>query len=153
MVTMLDKIRGDHQHLRRLLRAVSETHGDTDERRGLFADLCAHLEAHAAVEERLLYARLLADPRTRDGAIRSIDDHEHIRSLLDELAETSFSSSLWLIRLKGLRQELEHHMDAEEEEIFEAFGRTVDSAQHQDLALAFEREKAEAMAGRRRVAL
>jgi hypothetical protein len=153
MVTMLDKIRGDHQHLRRLLRALSETHGDTDERRGLFADLCAHLEAHAAVEERLLYSRLLGDPRTRDNAIRSVDDHEHIRSLLDELTETSFSSSLWLIRLQNMRGEIERHIDEEEEETFEAFRRLVDPHQHEDLAVAFEREKAEAMAGRRRIAL
>ena len=111
-------IREEHDRHRELLKALSETSGDTEERRDLFAKLKEDVTAHANAEEQTFYAALLKEPDSQEKARHSISEHAEAEDIIEELAQMEMSSPGWLTRFKSLREELEHHMDEEEKEVF-----------------------------------
>lgn len=139
--TIFEALRDDHQTQRRLIDLVSKTHGDSEGRRELFERLKDEAIAHAKVEERVLYSRLLADELSRDKAGHSVKEHHQTEAIFDELAERDMSDSGWLLRFKTLAEKLVHHMNEEEHEVFQLAGKVVDEHQQIELANQFRSEK------------
>ncbi len=133
MTTIFETLRDDHQTQRRLIELVSKTHGDSDGRHELFS--------HAAVEERVFYAVLLGDELTRDKAGHSVKEHHQIESLFEELADRTMEDGGWLLRFQTLADKLLHHMDEEEQEVFQMGGKLLDEQQKLDLSRQFLAEK------------
>ena len=75
------ELKRDHDRQRKLLDAIAETSGDSEERRTLFEELRLELQAHAAAEEESLYATMLADPDLREMAV------EEVREAKEQLVE------------------------------------------------------------------
>ena len=63
--TIFEALRESHERQRALYSALTETSGDTPERRELFDQLKTELAAHALAEDRHFYVTLLA---LRDGS-------------------------------------------------------------------------------------
>ena len=148
MTTIFEALRHDHDEQRRLLERVAATEGDSEERRELFEQLRVELEAHAAIEERVFYSVLLGEKMTREKAAHSIGEHEEQRDALVELVDTDFSSPGWLTKFGTLRHEVEHHLEEEEQEVFQLAGRVLDEGQKTAMAEHFEKEKRKAVAER-----
>ncbi len=115
---ILDLIEEDHVVLRRLLTELAETHGASDGREELFAELKETLQAHAQAEELTLYADLLAKEESQKKTRHSVSEHKEADDLLEELAEMDMQSSAWIGKLRELKEEVEHHIEEEEGEIF-----------------------------------
>lgn len=141
--TIFEALRADHQIQRRLIDLVSKTHGDSAGRRELFARLKAEALAHAAVEERAFYSVLLADELSRDKAGHSVKEHHQVESLFDELDERERDDGGWLLRFKTLADKLLHHMDEEEQEMFQLGGKVLNDQQKEDMARQYRSEKPE----------
>ena len=139
--TIFDVLRDDHQTMRDLLDRIEATQGDSEERRKLFGELSTEVRAHAHVEERVFYSTLLADERTRDKSGHSIEEHNDAEEILEELEDKDMSSSGWLARFKTLADDLRHHADEEEEELFPKAGEVLSSSQQRDMAARFQTEK------------
>lgn len=139
--TIFEALRNDHQTQRRLIELVSKTHGDSAGRRELFERLKDEALAHAKVEERVLYSRLLADELSRDKAGHSVKEHHSAEAIFEELAEREMSDAGWLLRFKTLADELLHHMEEEEQEVFQLAGKVVEEQQQHELAQQFHSEK------------
>lgn len=146
METIFERLRMDHDRHREVLDALRATHGDTSERRALFAELRHEHEAHAAAEERALYARLLGHASTRDKSAHSIEEHETARSGLEELMEMGMSNPNWIRRFEEVAHEIEHHMKEEEHGVFQLAGKVLDEEQKTAMAEEFESAKQEELA-------
>lgn len=134
---MYKKLKEDHQVQRRLMEILEKTHGDSDGRRELFDRFCDAVEAHAAAEERVLYAELLQKPRGRDHAAHSVKEHEEMREMLEQLRETDMSSSGWLATARKLFEMNRHHMDEEEQKVFSVAGQIFESADESRMQKAY----------------
>lgn len=119
MSNIYDVILEEHEHHRTLMRQLSETEGDSKERRDIYAQLRVELEAHAAAEEQTFYAALIAEEDGQDKARHSIVEHNTITKHIEELDELEFSSTGWLNKFNTLRHSVEHHLEEEEGEIFD----------------------------------
>lgn len=108
----------DHGKQKGLLAGLVNTEGDSSERRRLFDLLKVELEAHAAAEEQVFYAELMAEPDGQEKARHSVAEHQTASNLLSELEKTDMSSSAWLPMFKKLQHEIEHHVDEEERDVF-----------------------------------
>ncbi|HJK99211.1 MAG TPA: hemerythrin domain-containing protein [Polyangiaceae bacterium LLY-WYZ-14_1] len=139
--TIFDVLRADHDKLRTLTDLVEKTHGDSDGRRELFARLEAEARAHAALEERLLYAPLLGDESTRERAGHSVEEHREMNRLFDELSEADRSSPGWVQRFQQLAEAMRHHLDEEEREMFPQAGRVLTAREKEEMARRFQAEK------------
>jgi len=136
-----ERIRADHDKQRRLIDLVGKTQGDSDGRRELFARLRAEALSHAAVEERVFYSTLLAQELTRDKAGHSVSEHHEAEDIFEELEKMDMSSPGWLLRFKTLAEDLEHHMDEEEHEVFQLAGKVLSDEQEKQMAQQYANEK------------
>lgn len=139
--TIFEVLRADHKTQRTLVALIEKTHGDSAGRRELFERLCVEARAHAAVEERVFYSVLLGEELTRGKAGHSVKEHKDAESILDELDEMDMGSTGWLNRFKTLAEDLRHHMDEEEHEVFQMAGKVLSKAEQARMAKAFEEAK------------
>ncbi len=131
----------DHDTQRELAAALEATSGDSEERRELWDRFKPEAEAHAAAEEQTFYAELIADPETQEQARHSVSEHKEAADLLEELGELDMSSSQWLAKFKTLKDDLEHHMSEEENEVFAQARRVISQQQATKLVDEFEARK------------
>jgi hemerythrin superfamily protein len=139
-------LKADHDRHRDLLSRISETKGDSAERRELFEAFRVEVTAHAAAEEESLYATMLARPDLRDDARHSVSEHKEIDDFLTELFEMEMSSSAWLPKFKEMRHRYEHHIGEEEEEMFPAAAKDLSAAEQERLGKVFEARKPKELA-------
>jgi hypothetical protein len=128
MVSIYDVIKKDHAKHRKLLDALARTEGDSEERDRLWNDFYYDVKSHAAAEEETFYSKLMENPDGQDDARHSVAEHKEMDDILEELNKMEFSSPGWLTRFKTLKEEYEHHMDEEEDEIFSKAREVIDDA-------------------------
>jgi len=137
MSTIFETLRAEHNEARNLLDLVSKTHGNSRSRRELFTKLKKELDDHTAAEEAVFYKPLLGtDAQNR--AARSIMEHELIRERLEALAHMDFSNPHWIHKFNELRAMVQHHMDAEEHEVFQQASRILDDGNKESISSAHE---------------
>lgn len=142
MTTIFERLREDHDKHRTLLELCAKTHGASDGREELFAKVHAELVSHANAEEKVLYAVLLAEDLTQEKARHSIAEHKTMDDLLDELGKMDHSNPNWVRKFATLHEEVLHHMEEEEREVFQLGGKVLGAAQKTAMVAEFDREKA-----------
>jgi Hemerythrin HHE cation binding domain len=138
---IFEDLKADHDRHRKMLAALAETSGDSEDRRTQFEAFRVEVQGHAAAEEMSLYATMLGKPDLRDEAQHSVSEHKEIEDFLGELYEMDMASPGWLVKFKEMRHRYEHHIDEEEEEMFPAAADGLPDAEVKKLAGIFEKRK------------
>ena len=146
MTTIFERLRNDHDKHRTLLNLCAKTHGDSEGREELFAKVRAELESHANAEERVFYAALMADELTQEKARHSVAEHKTLSDLITALEEMEFSNPNWVRKFDTLVENALHHMDEEEQEVFQLGGTVLSEKQKTAMVAAFDAEKAKELA-------
>ena len=87
-------------------------------REELFAQLKNELDVHARIEEEILYPALEEANETHDIVLESYEEHGVVKQLLAELDALSKDDETWGAKLKVLQENVEHHVEEEEGELF-----------------------------------
>jgi len=135
------RLKQDHRKQERLLDQLIETSGDTAERRELWSDLKAELEAHAAAEEQTFYAALIEKPEGQEQARHSVAEHKDMDDLIDELDDLAMDNGAWLQKLETLKDCVMHHVVEEENEVFPDAKELVDSDRADRMSKRFDERK------------
>jgi hemerythrin superfamily protein len=133
-MNIFDELRADHDTQRDLVARLIETTGDSDERAELFERLSNALEAHAAAEERYFYVPLMEEDLTQDKARHSVAEHKELDDFVEKLEEYDRTAPAWLETARDLEHRLTHHLDEEEQEVFQVAGKALTEAQKTELA-------------------
>ena len=141
--TIFDRLTEDHDRHRTLLDILSKTEGDSSDRAELWEKLKTDLVDHAKAEERAFYTELLGVRKSQDKASHSIKEHEEMESQIQALDDMDRSSSQWLIKLKELKEKVEHHEAEEEEDVYPVAREVLDDAQQERMVEVFNECKAE----------
>ncbi len=141
MTDIFSILKSDHDLHREMLEKISETVGDTPERRDLFEAFRVEVTAHAAAEEQSLYATMLGDPELQEDGRHSVAEHKEIDDLLGELQDTDMAAGAWLTKFKEMRHRYEHHIEEEEDEMFPAAEKEFSKKLAQELGAKFDRRK------------
>lgn len=136
-----ERLRKDHDTQRELARQLSATSGATDERRDLWEQFREEATAHASAEEQTFYAELIARPDGQEKARHSVHEHKKAADLIEELDNTDMGSGAWLQKFEKLKEELEHHMREEENEVFKRARKLLDETTETELTRRFEKRK------------
>lgn len=114
----LELIKQDHDRLKQLFDDALDS-GKTDDRASLLHAIRAELMAHERMEEDVFYVALRsASEKAKDIVLEGYEEHHVIDLVLDELMDVPEGSDQWMAKLKVLRENLEHHMEEEEGEMF-----------------------------------
>jgi hemerythrin-like domain-containing protein len=137
-------IRQDHQKAKRLFERLAEASAGTQSRPRLFAELKRELELHTEIEERYFYPALQSQSEAKELIEEALEEHADMKQALEVLDNADKESDNWGARLEELREDVEHHVEEEETEIFPLAQKLLDAGQIE--AIAGEMEKAKAAA-------
>ena len=141
-------LKTDHLKVKSIFGELEETtERAVKTRESLFEKLKAELTLHAEAEEACFYPRFLEPEKTHDLTLEAIEEHKVVKTLLSELESEAKGTEEWAAKLKVLKENVEHHVEEEEGELFK-LARTILSKEDAD-AVAEEieafKEKAASM--------
>lgn len=137
-MTIFEALRSDHETQRTLIDLVTKTTGESDGRQELWGRLKRELEAHAGAEERYFYVPLMEHDLTQDKARHSVSEHKELDDFVEQLDEYDMGGSQWLQTAEELKHRLIHHLDEEEQEIFQVAGKALTDDEKQSLSDEYE---------------
>ena len=137
-MNIFEQLRKDHDKQRELLEQLLNTEGDSEDRRKIYSELKNELKVHADAEERYFYRPLFEDSMTQEKARHSVAEHHEMDELMEKLDELDMSSSQWLITARELEHQVTHHLDEEEQEVFQLAGKSLTEKQKEELAHSYQ---------------
>jgi hemerythrin-like domain-containing protein len=114
-------LKEDHQKVSGLFQQLEPTTERAEKTRTeLFAKLKEELDIHARVEESIFYPAIKQAAETREIVLEGFEEHHVIKLLLKELDEVPVDTEQWTAKLKVLQENVEHHVEEEEGEMFQS---------------------------------
>lgn len=120
--TIFDQLEIEHKGLKKLLKQTEDA--KPSERQELFKQICEELVPHARGEEKTIYAVLRERAKKEnvedalDIANEAYEEHRVADQLVQDLKNLSFDSERWGPVFKVLKENLEHHIEEEESELW-----------------------------------
>ncbi len=135
-------LKADHDKVKRLLTELeTTTERGVKTRERLFATIKGELTLHEIVEEEIFYPELKAHPKAKDIVLEGYEEHHVVDLLMSELESLDVSDETWGAKAKVMKENVEHHMEEEEGEMFRAARQAFDRAELQDLGARMEARK------------
>lgn len=97
-------------------------------RAGLLRALMTELGFHEMLEETLLYPALKAHPEASEIVLEGYQEHHVADLIVRELDALSTEAAQWTAKFKVLKENIEHHIEEEEGQMFRT-ARAVMSAE------------------------
>ena len=136
--TVYEVIKADHNKHRDLLKKVD---ANDESSKKYWEKFFYDVKAHAAAEEETFYSKLMAQTWGQDAARHSVQEHAEMDTLLEELFEMDYNTEDWRKKFKKLHHDYIHHIDEEEEEIFERAHQVIKENEEKELGSAFLNRK------------
>jgi hypothetical protein len=140
--TIYDALRESHQIQRSLCRKLLLTRPHTQHRIATFTALRTELAAHAAAEERFLYAPILMDDMGLSPSRHALHEHHEMDELVEQLQKDDTSSRSWLRTARELSHAVHHHLREEERKFFQVSGKILGTSRKQSLAGLYRKDYA-----------
>lgn len=127
-------IKQDHNNVDRLFSDFEQT-DDPRERRRLVNHMIEQLSVHAAIEESVLYPAL----RTKVGEdephlLEALEEHHATKHTLAEIERMSPFSQRFEAKVTVLIEQVRHHVEEEEQDIFEMMRTRMTNQELEELA-------------------
>lgn len=133
--TIYDELRSSHATQRSLCSSAVRTKAANPKRRlELLRELRIELAAHAAAEERYLYAPMLLHDAGLDSSRHALSEHHDIDELVEELQALAPAGDAWGAKAAELAHKVRHHLKEEESKFFQVSGKLLTEAQKARLA-------------------
>jgi len=137
-------IKQDHQKVKRLFERLAEADSGTPSQARLFAELKRELELHTTVEEKYFYPALQQYREAKGLIEEAFEEHGDVKATLEELDQGDKEDEGWAEELSELQQDVEHHVEEEENAIFPLAAELLDAEQADAIARNIQKEKAAA---------
>ena len=138
-------LKKDHKKVSQLFKEIEAASGQT--KKEIFARLKTELDVHANVEERIFYPALENKEEARDITLEAYEEHKVVKDLLGELESSNAPEDEWDAKLTVLKENVEHHVEEEEGELFSKARQALSKQEIEELGVEMEAEKASQLSG------
>lgn len=140
-MNVIELLKEDHNRVDLLFQKVKAT--DESEHQELFEQIKEELEIHAHIEEVIFYPKLKeeGDKELQDITLEGIEEHHQAKIFLRELSNLADESEKFEPKLKVLMEDIEHHVQEEEGQMFPMVEEQFDEAALDELGKQVEEEK------------
>jgi hemerythrin-like domain-containing protein len=115
----LQLLTDDHRRVKKMLAELDDTSERAIKtRERVFAKLQQDLEVHETIEEEIFYPALKDHPKTRDIALEGYEEHHVVDEVMGEMRELPVSDETWTAKFSVMKENLEHHIEEEEDDMF-----------------------------------
>jgi len=130
-------LKDDHAKVKKLLDQLDHTtERGVKTREELFTKVEQELTVHETIEEEIFYPALKEHPKAKDLVLEAYEEHHVVDTVMAEIRGLAFDDETWGAKLTVMKENVEHHIEEEEDEMF-AQARSV-----------FEREELEELGER-----
>lgn len=137
----------DHKKMRSLLNELeTTTERGVKTREQLFARIKGELIVHEAIEEEIFYPALKSHPKAKDIVLEGYQEHHVVDLLMAELEGLAVDAEPWGAKAKVMQENVEHHMEEEEGEMFAKARLVFDDVELDDLGARMLKRKEAAAA-------
>ena len=116
----LGLLKNDHDAIKKMLKDLEDTtERAVKTREDGFGRLKRSLTVHEQMEEAILYPALKQHAEARDIVLEAYEEHDVVDKVLRDLEATPFDDESWHAKLKVMSENLHHHIEEEEREMFD----------------------------------
>jgi len=135
-------LEADHRKVKRLLTELeSTTERGIKTRAELFATIKGELTLHETVEEEIFYPELKAHPKAQDIVLEAYEEHHVVDLLMGELEALDVSDETWGAKATVMKENIEHHIEEEEGEMFRQARQVFDASELDELGQRMKARK------------
>lgn len=139
-------LKEDHKKVAGILEKIdSTTERGVKTREDLFTQLKTELDVHARIEETIFYPALEDADETRDITLEAFEEHRLVKQLLGELENMDKGDEQWTARFTVLKEQIEHHVEEEEGEMFPKARKVLGEEEAEALGTRLEQAKQKEM--------
>ncbi|MEA2555767.1 MAG: hypothetical protein QOI60_1098 [Actinomycetota bacterium] len=132
----------DHDEMKKLLNQLEETtERGIKIRTELFAKVRRELEIHETIEEEIFYPALKEHPKAKDIVLEGIEEHHVVDGIVAELEVVPVEDETWGAKLTVMKENVEHHMEEEEGDMFQKARKVFDMDELEDLGTRMQERK------------
>ena len=136
-------LKADHRKVAELFDQLESSNGKAKLK--VFEQIKTELELHTHIEEKIFYPALEKPRETHDLTLEAYEEHDVVKKLLRQLSRAKSADDEWDAQAKVLRENVEHHVEEEENELFEkaesALGEEKIEALGEEMAAEKERKQ------------
>ena len=116
-ITLLEE---DHRKMKKLLSELeSTTERGVKSREELFGKVKEELTVHELIEEEIFYPALKDHPKTKEITLEAYEEHHVVDMVMAEIEGVLYDDEVWGAKFKVMKENIEHHIEEEENEMFE----------------------------------
>jgi hypothetical protein len=143
-VTMdaLELLKEDHDKVKKMLDELeSTTERGVKTREQLFTKVKQELEVHESIEEEIFYPALKDHPKTKEIALEAYEEHHVVNMVMAEIEGVPYEDETWGAKFTVMKENLEHHIEEEEGEMFKQAKQVFDQDELTQLGEMMARKK------------
>jgi hemerythrin-like domain-containing protein len=145
-VNALTMLMDDHKKVKGLLADLeSTTERGVKTRQELFSKIKQELTVHEIIEEEIFYPALKEHPRAKEIVLEGIEEHNVVDTIMGELEALPVEDETWGAKAKVMKENIEHHIEEEEGEMFDKARQVFDREELETLGDQMARRKEEAL--------
>jgi len=131
-------LKTDHEKVAQLFDQLEAASGKA--KLNIFQQIKTELELHMHIEETIFYPALEKPEQTHDLTLEAFEEHAVVKNLLAELNKARTADDEWEAKAKVLRENVEHHVEEEENELFD---KASDALSDEEIEVLGDRMSAE----------
>ena len=112
-------LKEDHKKVKKMLKELEATsEREAGKRTKLFAEIERELKLHELVEEEIVYPAFREQSKLKDIVLEGYEEHHVVDLIMDEISGEPVTDETWAAKLKVMKENVEHHVEEEEEKMF-----------------------------------
>ena len=123
----LKLLKDDHDRVKKMLEEIDSTTERAEKTRteGL-AKLKQELTIHEAIEEEIFYPALKQHAEAKEIVLEAFEEHDVVDAIMSEIEATPTQDETWAAKFSVMKENLEHHIEEEEGEMFSLARKVLD---------------------------
>ena len=139
-------LKADHDKAKKVMAELeTTTERGVKTREEKWTKLLKELTIHENIEEEVFYPALIEHPEAKDIVLEAMEEHHLVDDIVEQLKDTPFDDEHWGPKFKVTKENVEHHIEEEETEMFKIARQVFSKEELDELGSRMEAIKSEQM--------
>jgi hemerythrin-like domain-containing protein len=141
----IQMLKDDHDKVKDLLDRLEKTTERGEKTlEELFATIKGELTVHETIEEEIFYPALKEHPKAKELVLEAYEEHHVVDTVMAELEGLDVTDETWGAKATVMKENVEHHIEEEEQEMFKQARQVFDKAELEELGARMAERKTSA---------
>jgi hemerythrin superfamily protein len=112
----VELLKSDHQKVKQLFAQFEAAGEDETRKKALFNEIMRELQIHTKIEEEIFYPAV--KKMDSEMAVEAVEEHNIVDWIISQMKKLSPGDEKYDAKFTTLKENVEHHIDEEEKEMF-----------------------------------